>query len=340
MARKRNQESPQLSLFGEPPAPRPQSRRESRRVGPADVPDELRVLAGDLPPGVRLGTSSWSFPGWAGRLYDREATPSHLARFGLAAYAQHPLLHAVGIDRTYYAPISAADFAAYAEVVPDEFRFLVKAASLCTDPHERGERGRAEGRNELFLDPDFTGEEVVGPYVEGLSSKGGALLFQFPPLGSELTGQPERFAERLARFLSDLPSEPTYAVELRDRDLLCDAYASALRDSKALHCYTAHPRMPPLPRQREVVGASKTLVGRWMLHSGLGYEAAKDRYAPFDRIVDEDLDTRAAFADLCLEQLVSGGTIIVTANNKAEGSAPETLFRLAGLIVELFRKQE
>jgi len=55
--------------------------------------------------------------------------------------------------------------------------------------------------------------------------------------------------------------------------------------------------------------------------------------------VDEDPDTRTAFANLCLEQIASGGTIIVTANNKAEGSAPETLFRLAGMIVELFRER-
>jgi hypothetical protein len=76
-----------------------------------------------------------------------------------------------------------------------------------------------------------------------------------------------------------------------------------------------------------------------MLHSGLGYEAARERYAPFSRIVDEDPDTRSALAALCVEQIASGGIVIVTANNKAEGSAPETLFRLAGLIVELFRER-
>jgi hypothetical protein len=97
--------------------------------------------------------------------------------------------------------------------------------------------------------------------------------------------------------------------------------------------------MPPVEEQRRVVGDQNTVVGRWMLHSGLGYEAARDRYAPFSKIVDEDPDTRSALAVLCLEQIASGGTVIVTANNKAEGSAPETLFRLAGMIVELFRER-
>lgn len=338
MARKQPR-ARQLPLFGEAPAEPSRPERESRRVGPAPVPDELKALAERLPSNVMLGTSSWSFPGWAGLLYDREATTSHLARYGLAAYAQHPLLRAAGIDRTYYAPIPTQQFAAYAQAVPDEFRFLVKAASRCSDPHVRGERGRSAGRNELFLDPHFAGEEVVGPYVEGLGRRAGALLFQFPPLGKTITNDPERFAESLARFLSDLPSGPVYAVELRDRDLLGEAYVEALRDAGAVHCYTAHPRMPPVEEQRRVVGRQATVVGRWMLHSGLGYQAARDRYAPFSKIVDEDPDTRSALADLCLEQITGGGTVIVTANNKAEGSAPESLFRLAGLIVELFRER-
>jgi uncharacterized protein YecE (DUF72 family) len=331
----------QLSLFDEPePVEKtPQPKRGRRRVGPAAVDDRQRALAEQLPRDIRLGTSSWSFPGWEGLLYDRKASPAHLARYGLAAYAQHPLLGAAGIDRTYYAPITADDFAAYATVVEDDFRFLVKAARACTDPYLREERGRSSGPNELFLDAAFAGDEVVGPYVEGLGAKGGALLFQFPPLGSKIVGEPERFTESLARFLSDLPRGPTYAVELRDRAMFGRSYVEALRDTGARHCYTAHPRMPSVAEQRKLVGPSETAVGRWMLHSGLGYEAAKDRYAPFSRIVDEDPDTRTAFANLCLEQIASGGTIIVTANNKAEGSAPETLFRLAGMIVELFRKR-
>jgi uncharacterized protein YecE (DUF72 family) len=338
MTKKRPQ-AKQLSLFGELSEKDSHRERGSRLVGPAPVSAELKTLAERLPRNVRLGTSSWSFPGWEGSVYDRKATTSHLARHGLAAYARHPLLRAAGIDRTYYAPLTAREFAAYAETVPDDFRFLVKAASKSTDPHVRGERGRASGPNDLFLEPAFAGEEIVGPYVEGLGRKAGGLLFQFPPLGSAITSDPARFAEGLARFLSDLPAGPLYAVELRDRDLLGEPYVAALRATGAVHCYTAHPRMPPVAEQRRVVGTQDRLVGRWMLHSGLGYEAAKDRYAPFSSIVDEDPDSRAAFAGLCLEHIASGSPVIITANNKAEGSAPETLFRLAGMIVELFRER-
>lgn len=340
MARNRHTAN-QPSLFGDAPAAEasPSKPKRARRVGAAPVAPQLRQTAQALPPRWRFGTSSWSFPGWEGRVYDREATAKHLARYGLEAYAQHPLLRAVGIDRTYYAPIDAEAFARYAEVVPDDFRFLVKAAAFCTDPYMREERGRPAGVNETFLDPNYAADEVVAPFVEGLGPKAGALVFQFPPLGAEYTREPRRFIDRLATFLEQLPHGPPYAVELRDRALFDSSYAEALKAHAVDHCYTAHPRMPALSEQRRVVGCGRRLVARWMLHAGLGYEAAKERYEPFSDIVDEDPETRKAMAKLCLEQVPSGGSVLITANNKAEGSAPETLFRLAGMIVELLREK-
>src|SRR5262245_41971269 len=97
-------------------------------VGPAPVGAEVAALAARLPAGLRLGTSSWSFPGWQGLVFDRRATTRELAQpTALAAYARHPLLRAVGLDRTYYQPIAAAEYAAYAAATPPGFRFLVKA---------------------------------------------------------------------------------------------------------------------------------------------------------------------------------------------------------------------
>ena len=68
---------------------------------------------------------------------------------------------------------------------------------------------------------------------------------------------------------------------------------------------------------------------RWNLHSGFGYDEAKARYEPFDRLVDEDPVARAALAALAFETLGAGESVYVIANNKAEGSAPLTLTRLA-----------
>jgi hypothetical protein len=72
---------------------------------------------------------------------------------------------------------------------------------------------------------------------------------------------------------------------------------------------------------------------RWNLHAGFAYEEARARYAPFTRLVDEDLTNRIALARLCLEAAERGEPVFVIANNKAEGSAPLTLLKLAERIV-------
>ena len=85
--------------------------KSARAIGPAMVGDELRQLGEQLPPGIHMGTSSWSFPGWAGIVYDKPASESALSRRGLAAYSRHPLLRAAGIDRSFYNPMSLAEYA-------------------------------------------------------------------------------------------------------------------------------------------------------------------------------------------------------------------------------------
>lgn len=320
----------QLGLFtDEQLPPRPSA------VGPAGVDGALDSVAGRLPATLRLGTSSWSFPGWEGIVYDRRASQATLAREGLGAYGAHPLLRTVGIDRTYYRPIPAEDFRAYAEVVPDDFRFLVKADRLITSPTDPEVYGVRQP-NPRFLDPQYATDEVVGPMTSGLGDKAGPLLFQFSPIPPNLVGGRGAFFEGLQRFLEGLPQGPLYAVELRTPAFLTEAYGKILEASGVAHCYNVHPAMTSLDRQLELIQPfyQPTLIVRWMLHAGLRYEAAKDRYEPFDRMVDEDVPSRERIAVAVLDALIAERDVFVVANNKAEGSAPLTVFELAKRIAD------
>jgi uncharacterized protein YecE (DUF72 family) len=294
------------------------------------VPARLVSLAQRLPPGVRLGTSSWTFPGWAGIVYDRRAPESELARAGLRAYAAHPLLGAVGLDRTYYRPMTAAELRALSAVVPEAFRFVVKADRVLTSPVGPEPWG-VRTPNSRFLDAAYAAGEVVGPVLEGLGERTGAIVFQFPPMSPCVAGGRRAFVERLGAFLGALPKGPIYAVELRTAALFTEAYARALDGSGAVHCYSVHPEAPPLARQLELLPPhwQRLVLVRWMLGGTLGYEAARRRYEPFDRLVDEDPRTRGLVARTVLEAALAEREAIVIANNKAEGSSPLTLFRLA-----------
>jgi hypothetical protein len=129
-------------------------------------------------------------------------------------------------------------------------------------------------------------------------------------------------------------------VELRNREMLGPAYSDALARSGATHCFNVHPRMPGVLEQATAVGEagwlSGTVVVRWNLHPQQDYEAARERYFPFDRLVDPDPGNRAAIASLLGTVLARGNEAIVIANNKAEGCAPLSLF---GLARELDRRQ-
>jgi len=323
----------QLDLFG---AFAPAAPRRALEAAPAD-PAAL-ALAARLPERIRLGTSSWSFPGWAGLVYDRAASPAALARDGLAAYARHPLLRTVGIDRTYYAPIAAADFAAYAAAVPDDFRFLVKAPETLTAalfPRHPRYGVEAGARSAGFLDAGWAVEMVCAPLLEGLGDKAGVLVFQFPPQPLAPLGGPQQFAARLHRFLDRLPPLLTYGVELRNDALLTVEYGQALTDTGACHVVNVHPNVPPPEVQADFFDRADApaLVVRWMLGHGLRYEAARQRYRPFDRLVDEDPANRTAIAGLCRASAARGRDAYVIINNKAEGSAPLSAIKLAQRIV-------
>ena len=322
----------QLDLFGRSAAP-----ARAAAVGAAGVDPAHQAWARRLPATLRLGTSSWSFPGWAGVVYDRPASAAALARDGLAAYARHPLLGAVGIDRTYYAPLPAGAFAEYAAVVPEDFRFLVKAHELCTAvrvPDQRRYGNEALRPNGRFLDAGYAADEIVAPAVAGLGERLGVVLFQFPPQDTTAVGGPDGFAGRLERFLAALPRGPRYAVEIRNRELLRPAYVAALAAGGAVHCVTVHPTMPPVHVQARVVAAAPALVVRWMLGGRQGYEEARARYAPFDRLIDPDPRARAAIVALCRAAGTRGRPAMVIVNNKAEGSAPRSVIALAEALAE------
>ena len=91
--------------------------------------------------------------------------------------------------------------------------------------------------------------------------------------------------------------------------------------------------MPTVAEQRRVAPPDEMVVVRWMLHAGFGYEQAKQRYQPFDRLVDGDPATRAEIADLCSFALAQDIPVMVIANNKAEGSAPLSVLALAEALV-------
>lgn len=332
-----------------PPEKRPRRARAVLAVTPSP---EVLEASRALPRHVHLGTSSWSFPGWEGIVYGEAYSDSKLARDGLSAYGAHPLLRTVSIDRSFYAPLSVADYLRYAQQVPDDFRFIIKAPASVTDATVRAERGAPIADNPCFLDAKLATHEFVTPCLEGLGAKAGALVFQFPPLPERLLADPAAFVERLAVFFDALPALPPgdpglaetsprcYALEIRDACLLTPRLIRMLRERGIRYCVGLHARMPDPLRQAAALALLDgdtprgPLIVRWSLHGGFKYEQAKAKYEPFNRLVDEDPATRAALAELAARYAIAGQPVLIVTNNKAEGSAPLTCVALAREIAQ------
>lgn len=334
--------SRQPGLFEEP-APPTRRRASAGEVRPAW--DSPLLSAPALPAGIRLGTSSWFFPGWRGIVYEGVHPQVALSKRGLEAYGQIPLLRTVSLDRTFYAPITTVQYQGYARQVPDHFSFVVKAPALVSDAVVRDEEGRGKVPNPRFLDAAIAAREFVVPCLEGLGEKAGPLVFQVSPLPRSLVEEAATLVERLAAFFAALPQEfgkyrPLYALELRNAELLTPRLMKMLAAANVRYCVGLHDRMPEVERQevalRTLDGDTPgPLVVRWNLHRGFLYQAARQRYEPFDQLVDEDVETRLVLARMAAAAFKAKRKVWITANNKAEGSAPLSLVKLAEEIARL-----
>jgi uncharacterized protein YecE (DUF72 family) len=330
----------QLPLFGpEPPEASTAPERASDLV--ATHADAL-AIARRLPVSIRFGTSSWSFPGWVGLVYRASATTSSLARDGLREYASHPLLRAVGLDRSFYAPVPAADLRHYAAQLPPGFPCLAKVPASVVSPvvPPFGARARA-APNPWFLSAGRLIDELLEPCAAVFRAHTGPFVLEIPPAPRGLALEPAAFLERLEAMLVDLPRDFEYAVELREQRLLTPEYARVLARHGAGHVYNYWSAMPLPGRQAEVapLDLAPFVVMRLLLRPGTWYEDQRERFRPFDRLVAPDEAMRADVVRLARGGLAAGRRVYVLVNNKAEGSAPLTVRALAGALADAFASE-
>lgn len=339
----------QNSLFGEPDEASKPIQKSSKSVGPAVQGADITALGQGLPAHLRLGTSSWSYSGWAGLVWDREYPETNLSRYGLTAYCKHPLFRTVSIDRSFYRPLNVAQFAEYASQVGQDFRFVVKAPSLITDALIRDESGRGMRNNAHFLNAVEAVQMFVEPALEGLGHRLGVLVFQISPLPASWLSRMPELINRLHQLLCAIPDlqsvapDAVVAVEVRDREWLTPQFVHVLRDTGATYCMGLHAKMPPISEQLPILRAlwPGPLVCRWNLnplHGAYGYEDAQHAYAPFDKMHDPDLETRAALARVIAGTAKAGQNVYVTLSNQAEGCGPLSAIELAKVINQLLHQ--
>ena len=289
----------------------------------------LAALREAIPPEVRFGTSTWTYPGWKGLVYARDYPATGACAEMLTEYARFPLFGTVGIDSSFYGPLTEATLRSYADALPPGFPCVSKVWDRITVHTfaKAREKTKAGQPNPDFLNADLFLEEVWAPCRQHFAEHLGPFVFEFQAIARTDKVSPAQFAERLDGFFARLPREGRYAVEVRNAEFLTPAYFAVLREHDVAHTFSSWTRMPSIGMQLDLPGSISAtfLIARALLRPGRYYADAVGAFAPYDRIRDPNPELRGDLVRLveAAEKLRIPAYLLV--NNRAEGSAPLTI---------------
>ena len=155
------------------------------------------------------GTSGYSYKEWKGHFYPEKIAPDQMLTF----YSTK--LPAVEINNTFYRLPKREQLETWAQQVPPDFRFAIKASQKIT--HMRRLKNADDETGYLM--------DAVGV----LEKKLGVVFFQLPP-------NFKKDVERLAAFLALLPENIPLAWEFRHESWFSDDVYEVLRARDASLC--------------------------------------------------------------------------------------------------------
>jgi len=296
-----------------------------------------------LPHKVRFGTSSWTYPGWQGLVYHKPYKSEREFKLKcLSEYCQCPLFRTVGIDSSFYTPLSAPTLERYAAQVPQKFSWVSKVWERITiqkyPAHAR--YGKFAGaQNPDFLNADLFCEKVLGPYSNpDFKLHCGPMVFQFPTLSKQYLST-ANFINQLGNFLSKLPADFRYAIEIRNPELLNQDYFQTLNAHAAAHCFNHWHFMPALKEQMKLAAAAGGLksdfyVARILTPLGVSYENAVKLFSPYNEIRRPNPEMRADVVRLAKRAIEKDVDAYIIVNNRSEGNSPITIDSILRLMLE------
>ena len=290
--------------------------------------EEIRALAAKVPEQILFGTSTWTYPGWAGLVYHRHYPKSAPAARMLEEYARFPLFRTVGIDSSFYRPPSANTLEAYRKALPAGFPCVSKVWEQITVHTYSGLRDGPRGElNPDYLNAELFLSEMYEPYQRHFEDHAGPFVFEFQAT-SRL--DPQQFANRLDEFFGKLPRERQYGVEVRNEEFLTAAYFAVLREHGVAHVFNSWTRMPTIGTQLDMAESitSTFMVARVLLRPGMNYDEAVDAFSPYDRIREPNLEMRSDITRLIDRARAMRIPAYILVNNRAEGSAPQTIMEI------------
>ena len=292
---------------------------------------------------VFIGTSSWKYEGWVGKLYDRE---NYLTRgkFSAAKFERECLnehadvFSTVCVDAGYYRFPSPEWIKGIMAQTPEHYRFTFKVTDEITArTFAKLERHGNKGgqRNEHFLDAHLFQAGVLAS-LEPFREKVGVLIFEFSKFYPHDFERGRDFVDALDQFFGRLPKGWRYAVEIRNRSFLQPAYFQMLRSHGVSHVFNQWTKMPDVSTQWNLPDSKTSdmfAASRMLLRSGRSYEEAVKLFTPYDSIKEPNEQARDTAVKMINETLESQASpdpkaFFLYINNRLEGNSLETIFAI------------
>ena len=286
---------------------------------------------------LRIGTCSWKYDSWKGLVYesDKRYQPDDY----LPDYARH--YNTVEVDQWFWSLFPAGVrlpnpevVQQYADSVPDDFRFSVKAPNAITLTHSYTKQPKGSERHANEPNPYFLSPDLLSRFLETLTplhAKLGPLLLQFEYLNKQKMPSLAAFLDRLHTFFAAAPAGFQYAIESRNPNYLKDEFVEALRQLGLGFVLLDGYYMPPIA---EVAARLNIRTASFSIIRLLGPDRPgieKETAGEWNEIVEPKDAGLAATAEVVRQNVASDLDTYVNVNNHYEGSGPLTIQRLLDL---------
>ncbi len=284
-------------------------------------------------PYLRIGTCSWKYESWKGLIYEPEK--AYRPDDYLKDYAR--ILGSVEVDQWFWSLFPGTirlpephQVRRYAESVPDNFVFTVKALNSLTLTHFYSKQPAAYAAyagqpNDSFLDNDLL--ERFLERLAPLGKKLGPIMFQFEYLNKTKMPNKEAFIERFQDFISRAPQGFRYAVETRNPNYLTSTFFEFLARGGLGFVFLEGYYMPPIGQVFESHHPPTADFSIIRLHGGDRQEIEKETGEVWNRVVSPRPDGIRAAARIVRSNARRRVITFVNVNNHFEGSAPLSIQR-------------
>ncbi len=296
---------------------------------------------------INFGTCSWNYDSWVGLVYSE---PQKRAVDYLPEYAK--AYDSVEVDSWFYKLPTRQEVQEYAAAVPGDFTFTCKAPRDISLTHFRNDQ---ESANPAFLSVALYEQFLEN--LEPISGQLGAVILEFEYLNKKKMPSREAFMELLQTFIARVPKQIPLAIECRNGSWLDGTWFAFLHSVGAAPVLSEKQYLPPIA---DLASVHKDSFGHTVVLRLLGGDRKAIELQTQNRwneIVDPKPQLpriAAMLRDLAVPSGSDksgtargsglsgdppsahpvGRSVLVNVNNHYEGSAPKSIERLKGFLLD------